>query len=61
VTARLRFEKAIARWRETRSKIVPTKGPITEYGSKTTAKANAAPNAFAWRSGEKRIKDAKAL
>ena len=42
--ARIKFEKAIARWRETRSRIVPTKGPIIEYGSKTTAKANAAPS-----------------
>ena len=58
---RARFAKNSARWRETRSKMVPTKGPTSEYGSKTTAKPIAAFNAFAWRSGEKRTKEAKAL
>ena len=58
---RARFAKNSARWRETRSRIVPTKGPTTEYGYKTTAKPRAALNAFAWRSGEKRTKEAKAL
>ena len=61
VAARTRFEYAIARWREMRSKIVPTKGPIMEYGRRTTAKASAAFKAFAWRSGEKSTKEASAL
>jgi hypothetical protein len=59
--ARKRFAIKIARWREMRSRIVPTKGPITEYGSRTTAKATAAPRALVCRSGEKRTKDASAL
>jgi len=60
----LRFEllqKKSARCLETRSKIVPTKGPIIEYGNNTTAKPIAALNAFAWRSGENKTKDASAL
>ena len=32
-----------------------------EYGSKTTANPIAALNAFAWRSGENKTKEAKAL
>jgi hypothetical protein len=32
-----------------------------EYGNKTTAKPMAALNAFAWRSGENKTKDASAL
>ena len=58
---RARFAKNNARWRETRSKMVPTNGPTIEYGNKTTAKPRAAFKAFAWRSGEKRTKEAKAL
>ena len=58
---RARFEKKSARCLETRSKIVPTKGPTIEYGSRTTAKLRAALNALTWRFGEKRTKDAKAL
>ena len=58
---RARFEMSKARCLETRSRTVPTKGPTIEYGSKTTAKPRAALNALAWRSGEKRTKDARAL
>jgi hypothetical protein len=39
---------------------MPTYGPINEYGSNTTAKANAAEMAFGARSGEKRTKLANA-
>jgi hypothetical protein len=55
------LQKKSARCLETRSKIVPTKGPITEYGNNTTAKPIAALNAFACRSGENKTKDASAL
>jgi hypothetical protein len=41
--------------------MVPTNGPIIEYGSSTTANARAALKALAWRSGEKITKDARAL
>ena len=61
VSARAKFEYAIARCLETRSNMVPTNGPIIEYGSSTTANARAALKALAWRSGEKITKDAKAL
>ena len=50
----------MTRWRETRSRIVPTKGPTKEYGSSTTANATAADFASGWRSGEKSTKDANA-
>ena len=55
------LEKNSARWREIRSRIVPTNGPTIEYGSKTTAKPRAALNASAWRSGENSTKEASAL
>ena len=58
---RARFEKKSARCLETRSKIVPTKGPTMEYGNNTTAKPTAALNAFACRSGENNTKEARAL
>jgi hypothetical protein len=47
VIARIRFEYAIARCLETRSRIVPTNGPTIEYGSSTTANARAALKALA--------------
>ena len=59
--ARARLENKSARCLETRSRIVPTKGPTSEYGNKTTAKAIAALRASAWRSGENKTKDASAL
>jgi hypothetical protein len=34
---------------------------MIEYGIRTTAKPMAALNAFAWRSGENKTKDARAL
>jgi hypothetical protein len=57
----MRFEKRMARWRENLSRRVPTNGPTIEYGKRTTANATAAFTALACRSGEKRMKDAKAL
>ena len=42
VIARTIFAKKSARCREKRSRIVPTKGPTIEYGTKTRAKARAA-------------------
>ena len=59
--ARIRFEMNTARWREMRSRTVPTIGPTTEYGVRITAKPRAAAIALAWRSGEKSTKDASAL
>ena len=59
--ARARLENKSARCLETRSRIVPTNGPTSEYGNKTTANPIAALSASAWRSGEKRTKDASAL
>jgi hypothetical protein len=47
VIDRVMLEKKIARWREKRSKRVPTNGPTMEYGSNTTAKATAALTALA--------------
>ena len=47
VVARVRFANKSARWREKRSRIVPTKGPTMEYGTRTRAKAKAAPIASA--------------
>ena len=61
VSVRIKFAISKARWREKRSSIVPTKGPTIEYGTKTSAKARAALIASAWRSGEKRRKEASAL
>ena len=58
---RAAFAKSSARCLETRSRIVPTNGPTSEYGNKTTANAIAALNASAWRSGENKTKDASAL
>jgi hypothetical protein len=60
VRARKRFAKRIILCREKRSKIVPTSGPIREYGSRTTAKAAAADLASGCLSGEKRTKEASA-
>jgi hypothetical protein len=57
----VRFEKRIARCLENLSKRVPTNGPTIEYGKRTTANATAALTALAWRSGEKRINEARAL
>jgi hypothetical protein len=51
----------MARCRENLSSNVPTKGPTIEYGKSTTANATAAFTALAWRSGEKRMKEARAL
>ena len=59
--ARAAFANSSARCLETRSKIVPTNGPTSEYGNKTTANATAALRASAWRSGENKTKDANAL
>jgi hypothetical protein len=61
VVALVKFANMIARCLETRSKIVPTNGPINEYGRRTTANAKAALSAFAWRSGENKTNEAKAL
>ena len=61
VSERTRLEKRIARCRENLSRSVPTNGPTMEYGKRTTAKATAAFTALAWRSGENKIKEARAL
>ena len=61
VVALLKFANIIARCLETRSRIVPTNGPINEYGRRTTANAKAALSAFACRSGENKTNEAKAL
>ena len=58
---RIKLEKKIALCLDTRSRIVPIKGPISEYGNKTVAKASAALRALVCLSGEKRIKEASAL
>ena len=61
VKARSEFAvKRICR-REYLSSSVPTTGPTREYGSNTTANANAALCALAARSGEKSKKAASAL
>jgi hypothetical protein len=61
VVALVKFANMIARCLETRSRIVPTNGPINEYGRRTTANAKAALSAFACRSGENKTNEAKAL
>ena len=43
------------------SKTVPTNGPTTEYGNKTTVNPSAAAMALACRSGEKSTNDASPL
>jgi len=60
VIARNKLEAKIMRCLENRSNRVPTNGPISEYGNKTTLKAKAAVPALGWRSGENKTKEASA-
>ena len=60
LVARIKLQYLIILWRENLSKIVPTYGPINEYGSNTTAKAIAADIASGARSGENKTKLASA-
>ena len=60
VSARNKLAKRIIRCRDIRSRIVPTSGPIKEYGSNTTANAIAADLASGCRSGENNMNEARA-